>query len=354
MRKRIIITVFISIIACCDEQRDLYDTASPLIEIKGNWVPSLGMEDMSGRATAMLYHNDKVTKEFFLKPNSVTARVTQGEYDILIFNGMMFSEENTNLDHILFRNTNNIAHFEAVAVEVAPNARLVRANGEYIASNDMELLTVARTQLSVEGERLYYLKYKNGRDMNTNMESIVERTVSLTPYAVSYPTQVMIHLTNPSSAAIANGALRGFVGAVMMASGAPSLFDVTHHLRLNNLIITNQGTAGNPNDPETGTIESPWFVTFGPPLDESNRRYTFELSIILRDGQTVNGTFDITDQINATILRIKNYRQTPTTIQFRLTIPIEISVNLPKVEGESGVDVNDWEEDEIIRVVIKP
>ena len=337
--------------AACDRQRDLYDTASPLLYIEGDWVPSLGMADMTGKATAMLYKKgDGITKEFFYKPNSVTTKVSRGEYDILLFNGLMFSEENTNLDHIFFRNTDQLEGFEAVVVEVASNRRLSRAEGEYIASNEMEVLTSIHGSAFVEGEHQYSLKYKNGRNSFPTLEDYIEHEVQLTPRAVSYPAQVVVHLINPRSAAIANGSLHGFVGSVMMAPGEPTDFAVTHQLRLNNLTIPDPEA-----QPEVGTIESPWFVTFGPPLNRPNHSYTLDVSIILQDGNEINETFDIADQVEPAIQRIKNYRASPAGISINLAIPIEITLELPSdIEPGSMVGVNDWSDDEIIVVKIKP
>ncbi|MDR2584646.1 MAG: hypothetical protein LBC84_00245 [Prevotellaceae bacterium] len=346
--KEKIAVILILLLASCVKQRDLFDTVSPLLQIQGDWVPSLGAADMSGRATVMLFKGDEVDKRFFNLPNSVTAKTSRGEYNILLFNGMMFSEEITNLDHIFFRNTAKAETFEAVVVEVISNSRLARAQGEYIAGNDMEILTSAHTQLFVEGETQFNLKYKDGRNGYPVVQDYVESTIKLTPRALSYPTQVIVHLVYPRSAAIANGSLRGFAGSVFLASGAPSTFEVTHQVRLNSLVITHPGTNGDANDPELGTIVSPIFNTFGPPLDQPNRLYTFEINVILVNGEVVIKTFDVTDQIKQTIEKIHLFHQNPIGT---LTIPIEIFLELTDVIG-SAVSVNDWGDDEIIRVVI--
>jgi len=354
----------ITLLAGCNKQRDLYDTALPILLIESNWVPSLKIADMSGRATAMLYKSaptkdNSITKEFFYHPNTVKTKVERGEYDVLLFNGMMFSEKNTNLDNIFFRNTDRVETFEAVVVEVAPSPRLVRAEGEYIASNDMELLTSAHTRTFVEGERQYFLKYKNGRNGFTALDNNVEMELKMMPVAISYPAQVIVHLINPKSAAVANGALRGFTGSAFMASGKPnSDFNVTHHLKLNHLTFPNPIT-----EPKKGTIESQVFVTFGPPLDKPERHYTFELSIILRDGSLLNRIFDVTDQVERYINEIIAYHKYPGEKQVEIFILIEIFLELPEVieipnggggNGGSSIGVNPWEDDEIIVVKIVP
>ena len=352
MKKILSIVIVMWICVGCHTQRDLYDTASPLLSVQGNWIPSLGVADMSGRATAVFYKNNDVVKEFFYHPNSVTTRVSRGAYDILLFNGLFFSEENPNLDQLFFRNTHSAATFEAVVEEAVPNGRLVRAQGEYLASNNMEVLTSAYMQLFVEGENQYYLKYKDGRNGYPVLEDYVEHEVRLTPVALSYAAQIVIHLVNPSSAAVANGSLRGFAGSVFMASGMPSHFDVTHQLRLNNLTINTRGTKGDAADPETGTIESPWFVTFGPPLDLPDRRYTFEVNIILKNGEVFSQVCDVTHQVEQSIKMIQNHRKIPIETHIALTIPIELFLELPEVELDSSVGVNDWSDDEIIIIKI--
>ena len=354
MKKILFLAAFISICVACDRQEDLYDTGAPMLYILGNWVPTLGIADMNGKATATLYKDGEITTAFFNKPNSVTVKVTKGVYDVLLFNGLMFSEENTNLDHIYFRNTDNVETFEACVMETAPNPRLVRTNDEFLASSDMEILTSSYRKLSVDGEYQYHLKYENGRDVKPVIENFIEKELSLVPYAVSYFTQIVAHCVNPSSAGIANGSLRGFIGSVYMASGMPSHFDVTHQIRLNLLTIINQGTPGSNTDPETGTIESPWFVTFGPPIDLPGRRYTFEIHIILRDGEVINETFDITDQVTPVIKEIKTRRSmTGTEIPSKLTISIQIPlIKLPEIESGTEVTVNDWGDDEIIKTPI--
>jgi hypothetical protein len=269
----------------------------------------------------------------------------------------MFSEDNTNLDHIDFRNTANVETFEAVVAEVAPNGRLGRANGEYIASNEMELLTSAYKRSFVEGEQQYLIKYSNGHNGYPTLDDYIESELRMTPIAVSYLCQIIVCLVNPSSAFIANGALHGFAGSAFMASGEPNAgFIVTHQLKLNRLTITNEGTPDDPDDLERGTIESPLFVTFGPPLNRPERQYTFDLSVILRDGVEVNHTFNVTDQIEKAICEILDYRENFGEIHFNLIIPIEIFIELPKVEpdtpGGEIVNIKPWGDDEIITVKI--
>lgn len=334
----------------CTDQRDLYDITHPMLCVEGDWMPSLGKNNMAQNATAMVYHSDDgvAAKEYFYDPNSVTVKLTGGLYDVLIFNGLMYNEQDTHLDGIFFRGTDHVATFEGCAHEAAANKRLGRADGEMVVSNDMELLTSACSRETFEGENEYFLKYRNGKNGFPTYYDYIESRVLLTPTPVSYYCVVTVNLVNPASASIANGALRGFAGSVFMASRLPSHQSVSHHMRLNSLSI-------DPLDATRGTIHSPVFVTFGPPLDLPSRRYEFELSIILRNGEVFNRTFDVTPQVEPIIERLRQNLDQPAPVQVDVEINLGLDVELPKVEAEPGaIGVSDWEDDEIIRVVIKP
>ncbi|MDL2211181.1 DUF5119 domain-containing protein, partial [Bacteroides sp. OttesenSCG-928-M17] len=268
---------------------------------------------MSNKATAMIYGNGTVTKQYFIKPNSVTTKVTKGSYDILLFNGLMFSEENTNLDHVYFRNTHNIEEFEAFAEEGIENKRLTKADGEYIISNEMEILTAQRMTKEVEGEYQWANTNTSSRNGYPTYEDYIESEVKITPKQVSYYAQIVITLKNPNSIHAANGSLRGFMRSVRMSTGEPTHLEGTHQLRLNNMKYT------DPDSEEYGTIESPKFVTFGPPLDMPNREYEFEVKIVLKDGNIVDEKFDITDQVEEAIDNIQTTKGTVINVPITLT-----------------------------------
>lgn len=319
-----------------------------MLYIEGDWEHSLHQTNMSMNATAALYASEDgrmVSKNYFYSPQSVTIPAERGTYDILLFNGMMYSEQETHLDKIFFRGTDRLSTFEAVAAEGEINRRLARNEDEYIASNDMELLTSMTEEQEVTGESGYFLKYKNGQNGYPSQENYVEDSLYMTPLAVSYECRVTVELTNPGSAYVANGALRGFVGSVFMASRMPSHMDVTHQFRLNDLEITSRA-------PETGRIRSPLFVTFGPPLDLPDRHYTVEISIVLVNGEEYHKIFDVTEQVEKVIEKIKAGQETKQ-VEATITIPVAIDVELPVVEPvEGSVGVGDWEDDEIIKVPI--
>lgn len=354
MKKTLIYIVCIVLCSACDKQRDLYDMASPLLSVEGDWVPSLDKPDMSQNATAMVYNTTTIAKEYFLNPRTVTTRVTKGKYYILLFNGMMFSEDNTNLDDIYFRETNDIQQFEAFAAEGEVSKRLLRSEGEIIASNDMEILTSRQATTEIKGESAYYKRYENGERTDQDVSDYVEDQIKLTPKPVSYPCQVVIELINPSSAFSATGALRGFVGSVKMASRMPSHRAVTHHLKLNNLRITQPGTPGDPANPERGTIQSPVFVTFGPPIDLPDQKYEFELVIVLKNGQVLNWVFDITEQVQPMIEAIRYNLDETVEIPVKVALEIDVPAELPEIDPDSDSEINvgEWGDDEIIKIPI--
>lgn len=332
----------------CTRQRDLYDISSPLLQIEGDWVPSLNIANMSNQATAMVYGPDEVNKQYFLESNSVKAKVSKGKYDVMIFNGLMFSEDETNLDNIYFRNTDSLDTFEAFGEEGHENKRLARVNGEFIISNEMELLTSRRASVEVMGENVYFLKYKNGKNGFDSYDDYVEDEIKVTAMPVSYLARVTVTLKNPEGAAVANGALRGFARSVLMGTRFPSHLEGTHQMRLNNMKYT------DPDSNLYATIESPEFVTFGPPVDLPERTYEFELKIALRDGREVHEIFDVTPQILPVIDAMRVNLSEETVIPIRLTIPIALTIDLPEVDLDAGgIDIDQWDDDEIIQIPIR-
>lgn len=367
--RKILITIILAsaAFAGCDKQRDLYDVSVPMLDIEGKWGISLGEYNMLD-ATAIFYKDGKMTKEFLSRPNHVTAKVSRGQYEVLLFNGVMESEQATNLNHIFFRGTDRPETFKAVAVEGKPNSRFSRSEDEYIASNEMEIFTFAYNSLVVEGDNMYYLKYKNGRNGYPILENYVESKVELVPRAVSYRFQVKItNLVNPRSARSASGALRGFAGSVFIALPPDKMpragSYATHHLNLTS--PSNNKLRASGEGKEIGTIQSPVFVSFGPPLPENldqlehSGKYMFEPSFMLADNSefTLPQPIDITEQVNAIIKRIFRHHagEGDITIGENLfTIEITDPIVLPVITPEKVVDVMDWGDDEEIIVWIKP
>lgn len=323
------------LIASCDRQRDLWVRSRALLEVEGDWVPSLQKDDMSGHATAMFYPTAGAPRiEFFARPRTVDTPVEKGAWGVLIFNGTMFSERQTNLEQIYFHNTAAAATFEAVVADgTAQSKTLSRAEGERIASNGMELLTAAYAEACLEDDRTYYVKYINGIDQHPVVSSYVEQTLTLTPVRLNWWAQVVVKLGNAGSATTTcSAAVRGFAGSAMMATATPGIDRVTHQVALTKLMI----------DPTTerGTVESEPFVTFGPPLNApAGWKYEVEVNITTRDGEVTSRTFDVADQLAPVIEKLKS-----RTLVNEPDSPILLVVELDLPEIEAGVNLDPWDD----------
>lgn len=334
------------LIAGCDRQRDLYLAGESLIEVSGDWIPSLGKDDMSMDATALAFGADrKIVKAYFYDPHTVDIPLTRGTYDVMLFNGLMYSETDTHLDEVYFRGTDRLDTFEAVASEGKSIKRLgTRAEAAYVASNDMEIVTSALQSIDVDGSGGYRMKYRNGKEILDTDHDNIYKELSMTPVALSYETQVVVRIKNISSAAGASAALYGFVGSAFMASRMPSDFYVTHQFGLNNRRTIDEAL-------DIGTIESPVFVSFGPPLNAPDNRYEIYIKMALVDGREIERSFDVSEQMAPIVEEIKTNFESGTTIHYRLEIPLEIELELPVVEPvEGSLGIDGWADDELIRV----
>ncbi|MDH6357162.1 DUF5119 domain-containing protein [Parabacteroides sp. PF5-9] len=349
MKRFFLMIVLFALFVGCDKQRDLYVMVNPMVYLKAHWVPSLGINDMSMNATALAYNteNSTIVKEYFHNSDNATILVDKGIYDIMIFNGLMYSPEDTHLDNITFRGVDQLATFEAVVNETQPNRRLNKSIDEYIASNEMELLTSAVTQQEITASSAYSLKYKDGENGFDTPSNYVEVEMEMTPVALNYECQVVLQINNISSAYSASAALYGFVGSAWMATRQPTHFYVTHQFNLNSKRMTDPAK-------DRGTIESPVFVTFGPPIDAPDNTYELYIRITLVDNTIVEKTVDITDQVQPVIETIRDNMGGTEPVHYQLTIPIQIdNIDLPHVDPvQGGVGVGDWDDDEIIRVPI--
>jgi hypothetical protein len=338
----------------CTDQRDLYVMSGPLLEVGGDFVPALGQTDgVNVSATAMLFdaEGNALSTKNFSTPNAANVPVGHGIFDVMLFNGTIFSPEDTNVDvdGVDFRGNSHIDTFEAVATEGTRINRLgTRGEDEFIPSNAMKVITSAVRREDVEGERSYFVKYKNGENGFDTPEDYVYSRMDMTPMALSYKAELVVTISKHSSSVYgASAALYGFVGSAFMASRLPSHFYVTHQLKLNSLDKT-----GDADD--SGTIRSGLFVTFGPPLDVPDNKYEVYIVMALQNGQQMEWRRDVSDQIAPVIEQIKDYQSGAVT-EIPLNIELDLTLDnvpyVPPVEGSIGID--GWEDDEVITVKIK-
>lgn len=348
------------IFASCADIRNLYDESDGMLHVEGSWQTSLGVDHMHD-ATVIMFNGSMRSKEFLSQANVAQVKVTPGEYDVAVFNGVMESEDNTNLDHVYFRGTREVSTFEVCAAAVPGSSRFSRAEGEYIASNSMELFTFAHHRVSFDGDSGYLLKYENGVLVRPDDAPWHAGRIESKPRALSFRYRVRLtNLINPRGVRVATGAMRGFMGSVFVpCNGSPpqSGFAATHHLPLA------AGAEGRTRVDESGTerggVETPWFVTFGPSLDlQSSRRYTFEAVFVLADGTEVRPEpIDVTDQVTRHIERMHQHHGDGEDIAIAenaFEIVIDREIVLPPLAGggAQAVGVDDWGEDEIVIVWI--
>jgi hypothetical protein len=329
--------------------RDLCVRSEPLLEIEADWTPSLNEASVNG--TAMLFDGEgrSVKAENVYKPDTMALlSVGRGIYDVVLFNGVIFSPDDheIDLDGLMLRGGDHLDTFEAMAVQGTRISRLgSRGEDEYIATNEMAIIASAAQRQKVDEDGSDYIKYRKGLDVP---EDYVYAKMEMTPVPLSYEAQVVVKIKNIESAAAGSAALYGFVGSAFMASREPSHFYVTHQFNLNNRKILDETE-------EIGTIESPVFVTFGPPLDAPDNKYEVYLKMVLVNGEEREWTVDVGDQVFPIVEAIKANLSEGATIRYRLQIPITIEVELPTVEDiEGNVSLDDWGDDELIVAPITP
>jgi hypothetical protein len=373
MGRIVIISVLVIALACgCTRQRDLYEAQPATLHVVGELNPVLG-GDPTMNATTQLYGNGSTLKEFYSRPDGVSFEVSAGHYYAIVFNGVMESEQVTNLDFVYMRGTGELATFEVYCAEANPSRHITRLEGEYIAGNNMSLFAFDMKEVEIDNTGALRMKYVDGRRVEEKENRISQARdvyVEFSPRAYSYRFRVrMTGLVNPQGAAYVSGAVRGFAGSVFPATadGVPRTgFPATHHL---NLAPPSSGEKTRTSEDGTliGTAESSVFVSFGPAIPTSGERlrdagvYFFAPVITLVDGTEfrLEAPFDITPQVNEIAAVISAHHCTGERLTYDdnlFTIEIPDTVVLPVIDLPPGdnsvVDVGDWEQDEPVIVWI--
>lgn len=338
------IYLFVLIVSACTEQRDLFVVSSPLLMIENDFKPAQ-ISNENG-ATAMIYDRPKGPTE--LVPNAMrkTIGLAPGFYDIMIFNGLMYSPTQSHLDHIYYRGTDGFDTFEAVATEMSEDMKFRAKSNEKIIHFPDILATRSTAEHKMQGRQKFEMKYANGKNGLPTSPNYIEDTLYFSPCRVTHTCQVIARVRNPKSARIVQAKLHGFSGSVFLANRMPGHNYITHQFTLNSLKI-------DQSDPNIGTITSPVFNTFGPPLDLPDRRYTIEVNVLMTNSQELpTMAFDVTDQVNKAItyLTAERLKNKPIMDTFYIFIEFE----LPNVVSDNmDVGVEDWGNDVIITVPIK-
>ena len=330
----------------CTEQRDLYVASYPQLLIQNDWNPSR-VSAVDG-ATAMIYDRPNGSPaELMIDAQRKIIELEEGWYDMLVFNGLMYSPTETHLDNIYYRGTDKFETFEAVITEMNPAKRFRAGAGEVIVNNPDVLATRSTADYDIEGRKKFEMKYRDGKNGFPTHLKYINDTISFTPCRVTLNCVVICRVKNAKSARVVQAKLHGFSQSVFLAHRMPSHTNITHQFTLNSLRFDDL-------DPTVGTITSPVFTTFGPPLDLPGRRYTIDLDVLLINGEEwPKKTFDVTHQVEPFIEylkqeRVKNnpYITQPITLNLYIELPVVISDGM-------DVGVKDWGDDVIVTVPIE-
>lgn len=341
----IILAYFILLMSSCTEQRDLYVASYPQLLIKNDWAPSLC--DTDNGATAMIYDRPNASPTELI-PDAIRKiiELDKGAYDILVYNGLMYSPTETHLDNIYYRGTNKFETFEAVITEMPPGKRFRAQKGEVIVNSPDILATRSTSEHDIQARKKFQMKYRDGKNGFPTNPKFLDDSIPFSPCRVTHTCQVIARVRNPKSARVVQAKLHGFSQSVFLANRLPAHNSVTHQFILNSL-------KHDSSDPTIGTISSPVFTTFGPPLDLPERRYTVDVNVLLTNSEELpRMTFDVTDQVEKTVAYLAAERLKNCPIMETFYIYIEFDLPIVISDG-MDVGLGEWGDDIIITVPIE-
>lgn len=339
----LLLSLFISV--SCTEQRDLYVASYPQLLILNDWNPSQVFPPNG--ATAMIFDEKTGQRtEIMTDANRKVIELDQGLYDILVFNGSLYHPTDA-LGNISFRGTDKFETVEAVVSEMNPTKIFRATNGEVIVNNPDILATHSTANCDIEARKKFELKYRDGKNGFPTSLKHINDTLPFTPCRITVDCIVICRVKNVKSARIVQAKLRGFSQSVFLANRLPSHTYITHQFTLNDRQFDDP-------DPTIGTIKSPMFTTFGPPLDLPERKYIIDIHTLLINGEEwPQKSFDVTDQVKPYIEFLKQERNKnnpfitqPIIIYLYFELPIVISDGM-------DVGVKDWGDDVIVTVPIQ-
>lgn len=329
----------------CTKQRDLYVASYPQLLLKNDWTPSLCSPDNG--ATVMIYDRPNASPTELL-PDAIRKiiELDKGQYDILVFNGLMYSPAETHLDNISYRGTDRFEIFEAVITEMPPAKRFRAAEGEVIVNSPDILATHSTSEHDIQARKKFQMKYRDGINGFPSNPKYLDDSISFTPCRVTHTCQVIARVRNPKSARVVQAKLHGFSQSVFLANRWPAHSSITHQFTLNSLKY-------DQSDPAVGTISSPVFTTFGPPLDLPERRYTVDVDVLLTNSEELSRmTFDVTEQVQEAIAYLAAERLNDCPIMKTFYIYIEFELPIVISDG-MDVGLGEWGDDVIITVPIE-
>lgn len=341
----ILLICFALLMASCTEQRDLFVASYPQLLIKNSWTPSQCATNNG--ATAMIYDRPQAAPTE-LMPDAIRKiiELDKGVYDILVFNGLMYSPSETHLDNIYYRGTDQFETFEAVITEMPPARRFRAQENEVIVNSPDILATRSTAEHDIQARKKFEMKYCDGKNGFPTSIKFLDDSIPFIPCRVTHTCQVIAHVRNPKSARVVQAKLHGFSQSVFLSNRLPAHKSITHQFTLNSLKY-------DQSDPAIGTISSPVFTTFGPPLDLPGRNYTVDVSVLLTNSEELpRMTFDVTEQVEKAIAYLATERLNNRPIMETFYIYIEFDLPIVISDG-MDVGLGEWSDDVIITVPIK-
>lgn len=340
----ILLICLVLLVSSCTKQRDLYVASSPQLLISNNWNPS--QCDIDNGATVMIHNRPSTPTELLPDALRKIIELDKGQYDLLVFNGLMYSPNETHLDNIIYRGTDKFETFESVITEMPAGSRFRAKQDEVIVDFPDILATHSTSGHDIAARRKFEMKYCDGVNGYPSNLKHIEDTVYFTPCRVTHTCQVIARVRNPKSARVVQAKLHGFTQSVFLANRMPAHNSITHQFKLNSLKL-------DPDNPDMGTISSSVFTTFGPPLDLPGRRYTIDVDVLLTNSEELGMmTFDVTDQVEPIIAYLSAERLNDTPIMDTFYIYIEYELPIVVSDG-MDVGVGDWGDDVIVTVPIE-
>lgn len=318
------------------ERRSLEDEffETALIPVKIDWSKSgIPVSETNGsgfvnRVSIRFFPTDgSPAFDRYLNKNIIEGEIAVpvGEYSVIIFNESI--EDIYWDDAIMFSDINSYKNFSAT-IKFANSE-----NYPFYSSTTDEKLIVEPLLLSswsldtfkVTEEMVLLTRGGSTTALSSESNKMINALTNVVMRHLTYNVTVKAKIKNLVSAQLIQGALRGFAGKVYLASALTEQVPVTYVFKLNNRKWD--------NDTKTNGTVSKSFLSFGR-LPQSEE-YWLNMDVIFVTGEKYNKPllFDITNKVMDQSRR-------------NINIDVDIDFELPFVEG--GIDVGDWDDEEIV------
>lgn len=341
----------------CTDQRDLYVDCKPLFIIKNDWSAARLNPD---GATAMFYARAKPYEPMYDNPYRHKLYLEPNTYNILVFNEVMFSPTNPNLEGVVYRGTEEFNTFGAYAKQSPVNPVFKAGPDEVMVGYGYPdpLATTTCEKREILEEKQYLLKYKDGKNGFTVYDDYDADSIDMLPIRVTREVKIIAHVKNLKNQFRVSGTLRGLAEGVLLSNRQPDGSDAAYTFDLNSAVPDPAVEGGH-------IIVSVPFNTFGPWWSNypSEHKYTLDI-VATNTKQIFNYSFDVTQSdgkivtksMGEAIVKIKVEEAkyltdgTPPAME---QIVIELWFDLPAIIDDSiDVGVGDWGTDIMIPIPI--